>query len=655
MTQLPAVVTIPDLVPATTLLSSALVEAAQTTNGVGESVSFLVSQLMTTGFGALPTGGGTGQLLTKASGTDFASQWSNIASAVLGTSGITTSGSTTVTVQFAAATPLSVLGVAGTTSTAPLPIVGLAGQVLRVNDAGTAVAFGPVNLGNTSAVTGFLTVPFGGIGTTALPANGVVLGQGTSALTVVPAAATGLVLLSQGTALAPIFTSAPPPTITIAGLSVLGVAGTASAAATAITGTTDQVLRVAQGGTTLGFGAINLATSAAVTGVLAVPNGGLGTAALGTFALVYGSGTAAVGVVAATTAGLFLQSRGTAAAAAWTSAVTGWGLTTGPSTGTLSIATTNPPYGFGLPINIAMTASIAGGILTVAFKANDGTDATATNPILVPFRSSLLSTGAPVWATVTQALSISTFSTGASLGATNSVAFRLWAVLFFQNATTVMPALINCSHSTQIFALMQDALQTTVAISSTASSAGVFYSPNGTTVGAAPFCIVGYVEYASPGLATAGTYSTAPTTLQLFGPGVKKPGETVQEIYVANAVAFSTSTSGVATTNLTQSITPISSVSLMSVVACGSLEGATQGVAYNATINRGVSAIGSPLVLFTATGGDSIVTGTMLAYEKLNTTVATTYVVKIQSNGSATATWSTGGRTSVMVVKELMG
>lgn len=63
---------------------------------------------------------------------------------------------------------------------------------------------------------------------------------------------------------------------TTVGLSVLGVAGTSNAAAAAITGLGDQVLRVNSAGTSLAFGAVNLATSAAVTGVLGLINGGGG-------------------------------------------------------------------------------------------------------------------------------------------------------------------------------------------------------------------------------------------------------------------------------------------------------------------------------------------------------------------------------------------
>ncbi len=59
--------------------------------------------------------------------------------------------------------------------------------------------------------------------------------------------------------------------------SILGVTGNATADVASIQGTTDQVLRVDGAGTGLSFGQVNLASSAAVTGVLKIPNGGTGS------------------------------------------------------------------------------------------------------------------------------------------------------------------------------------------------------------------------------------------------------------------------------------------------------------------------------------------------------------------------------------------
>jgi hypothetical protein len=132
----------------------------------------------------------------------------------------------------------------------------------------------------------------------------------------------------------------------------------------------------------------------------------------------------------------------------------------------------------------------------------------------------------------TSALTISTFATGASLGSTNSVPFRFWIVAF-DNASTVVLGLITCSAPTQVFPLDETAIQRSVAMTAGATSTGVFYTPNGTTVTSKAYRILGYLEYAS-GLATAGTYATAPTKVQLFGPGVKKPGAIVQTAYASN-------------------------------------------------------------------------------------------------------------------------
>lgn len=181
---------------------------------------------------------------------------------------------------------LSVLGVTGTASGAVAAITGTANRVLVVNAGGTGLAFGALNLSAASAVTGNL--PLADLATTAglsvLGITGTAIGT-VAAITgvanqalVVNAGGTGLVFGPLNLSAAAAVTGTLPfaNVTSLTGLSVLGVTGTATGAMLAITGATDQVLRVAQGGTTLAFGAINLATTAAVTGLLANLNGGIG-------------------------------------------------------------------------------------------------------------------------------------------------------------------------------------------------------------------------------------------------------------------------------------------------------------------------------------------------------------------------------------------
>jgi len=58
---------------------------------------------------------------------------------------------------------------------------------------------------------------------------------------------------------------------------VFGNSTSSAANGGAISGTANQVLRVDSAGTALGFGAINLASGSAVTGILPGSNGGTGT------------------------------------------------------------------------------------------------------------------------------------------------------------------------------------------------------------------------------------------------------------------------------------------------------------------------------------------------------------------------------------------
>jgi hypothetical protein len=154
MTTLPAVVTITDLPTGTTITGSELLEAVQTYQGVAQSIRVSASQLFSA-LGGLPSSAVTGALL-QSLGTGVSATWVTAASFVTIGTGLARAGSTSLTLSMASTAGLSVLGVAGTASAVPLAIAGTGAQVLRVNDAGTGLAFGSLNLASSAAVTGVL-------------------------------------------------------------------------------------------------------------------------------------------------------------------------------------------------------------------------------------------------------------------------------------------------------------------------------------------------------------------------------------------------------------------------------------------------------------------------------------------------------------------
>lgn len=207
-------------------------------------------------------------------------------------------------------------------------------------------------------------------------------------------------------------------------------------------------------------------------------------------------------------------------------------------------STLQPARGLGFE-NLSLAASVAANILTVALKDSSGTDCTAASSATIQFRNATAATGTVSTNYVTAALSITTNAVGASLGSLSNTAFRFW-VLAFDNAGTTVLALFNATSAATttptIFPLNEGAVASTTAMSGSATSAGVFYTPNGTTLTSKAFRILGYVEYNSTGLATAGTYATAPNFIQLFGIGVRKPGEEVQRISNISGTSSTTTT-----------------------------------------------------------------------------------------------------------------
>lgn len=129
------------------------------------------------------------------------------------------------------------------------------------------------------------------------------------------------------------------------------------------------------------------------------------------------------------------------------------------------------------------------------------------NPTILDFRSTTLGSGTITTVVVPATISIICPST-ATLGTTSAVQSRI-AVIAINNAGTVELALVNMSGGSE---LDETGLISTTAIAAASNSATLYYSTTART--SVAYRLVGYVESTQ---ATAGTWATAPSTIQGVG------------------------------------------------------------------------------------------------------------------------------------------
>jgi hypothetical protein len=289
--------------------------------------------------------------------------------------------------------------------------------------------------------------------------------------------------------------------------------------------------------------------------------------------------------------------------------------------------------------------------LTVAIKTAANADATSGTPILIPFRDATLANGDPVIGSLQSALSFTVASTNTMGASSGNVAFRLWVIAYY-NGGTLAVGLFNASTATQVFGLSEGDLVSTAASTNGGSSAGTHYA-NVSTITNTPFRILGYLEWGS-GLATAGTWASGPTSIVLFGPGVKKPGETVQGPVVGlRGSATSSSSASFVTSNIAASITPKSPVNLIVgtfSADCMPTSGTSQTLTFQPT--RGSTQIGLSQTV-TSTASTTITTCAGVFFDAPNTAASTTYAPFFKVNTGNTANFPASGGT--ILLWEIMG
>ena len=143
-----------------------------------------------------------------------------------------------------------------------------------------------------------------------------------------------------------------------------------------------------------------------------------------------------------------------------------------------------------------ITASVAASALTITL-----------NPTILDFRSSPLTSGTVTTLLVPTAISLTIPSTS-TMGTTSAVQSRI-VVIAINNAGTVELAAVNIAGGS---VLDETTLITTTAAVAAGNSATAYYSTTART--SVAYRVVGYVESTQ---ATAGTWATAPSTIQGMG------------------------------------------------------------------------------------------------------------------------------------------
>lgn len=267
-----------------------------------------------------------------------------------------------------------------------------------------------------------------------------------------------------------------------------------------------------------------------------------------------------------------------------------------------------------------LTAAVGSNALTIAIKTTSGNDPSSGEPVYVTFRNATLATGDYTTLTLTAAVSL-VVSSGSTLGTASNVAFRLW-IVGFNDGGTFRLGVINCYSAGVAYPLAEWALASSTAEggAGAADSAAVFYT--GTAVSSKAFRILGFFSYES-GLGTAGTWASTPTVIQLFGPGVPKPGDVVQSASVTSTTNDNTTSSSLTSSSNTVTITPKSACNPVVVFYRSNLKVNVDDVFCYSGITRGGTLVGTEAVSYGKTSNIAVACSDMVTDFPQSTSITT--------------------------------
>ena len=310
----------------------------------------------------------------------------------------------------------------------------------------------------------------------------------------------------------------------------------------------------------------------------------------------------------------------------------------------------NSSLAFTVPVNLAISATVGSNALTVSVLGNNGSTPSASNQVLFPFRDTTTASGTPTVLSLQTALSI-TVAAGNTMGCTSAAACRLWIVAMNNGGTPAL-CLFNASISTQIYPINEAGLQSSAAGTTGGSAANTYYC-TASSASSKAIRIIGYLEATE---AIAGTWSTAPSLVQLFGPGIKKPGDVVQVVYSTTNTAATTSSTSFAnlTTGPTIAITPTSAVNLVRLSGQVSLSNGATGATTNLSWSRASVLIGGQPVLYTPVA-NYVLPMSLLTLDSPNSAASITYQFQGKVSTSTTTLGGSSNGGFVLQVEEIMG
>jgi len=311
--------------------------------------------------------------------------------------------------------------------------------------------------------------------------------------------------------------------------------------------------------------------------------------------------------------------------------------------------------GYNVP-NSSLTVSASAGALTINLTDNGGNTPSATSPVYINFRNSnSTALGNTTLVPITSATSI-VLPASSTLGISSSTACRIWVVAF-NNSGTVQLGVINCwsglGASSFISPIPENIIENTTAVSSSATSAGVFYTTSALTNKVCK--IIGYLEWGPSGM-TAGTWTTTNLLyVQNYGPGIPRPGTpTGNRSFISSSGSTNTSASFANVTGSGVSISPSSAVNpiLVHYTASGSVAagGSGSNSTYTGQLIKGSSTVLQTGIIGVVSGsGTNSQTEGFVTYSYLDTNNSTS-TVTYQLQHHSTTTGATVSVTTSSII-----